>query len=133
MTELNQIYKCEICGNITEVVHTGGGELVCCGQTMRLMEENTEDAAQEKHVPLIEKTEKSFIVNVGEVDHPMDDNHYIEWIEVLTSNGKLGRKFLNPGDKPTAEFNTTDQVVKVRAYCNLHGLWSSMPRLSKEG
>jgi len=119
MTELNQIYKCDVCGNITEVVHTGVGELVCCGQPMKLMEENTEDAAQEKHVPIIEKTDTSTKVKVGEVDHPMDESHFIEWIEVIIDE-KVCRKHLKPGDKPEAEFNIQGDQVTTRAYCNLH-------------
>jgi superoxide reductase len=124
MVELNQIYKCNICGNITEVVHVGGGELVCCGQPMQLIKENTEDAAQEKHVPVIEKTEKGVKVKIGEVPHPMEDAHYIEWIEIL-ADGKIYRKYLNPGDSPEAEFEIQADSVTAREYCNLHGLWKA--------
>jgi superoxide reductase len=124
MVELNQIYKCNICGNITEVVHVGGGELVCCGQPMQLMKENTEDAAQEKHVPVIEKTEKGVKVKIGEAPHPMEDAHYIEWIEIL-ADGKIYRKYLNPGDAPEAEFEIQADSVVAREYCNLHGLWKA--------
>lgn len=122
MVELNQVYKCNICGNITEVVHAGGGELVCCGQPMQLMAENTEDAAQEKHVPVIEKTDAGIKVRIGEVDHPMEDAHYIEWIEIL-ADGKVYRKYLNPGDAPEAVFDIQADNVTAREYCNLHGLW----------
>ena len=124
MTELNQIYKCNICGNIVEVLHTGVGQLVCCGQPMELRGENTVDAAIEKHVPVIEKTDGGVKVKVGEVSHPMEEEHYIEWIEVLF-DGKIYRKFLNPGDKPEAEFNITAERIEARAYCNIHGLWGS--------
>lgn len=124
MTKLNQIYKCDVCGNIVEVLHTGVGELVCCAQPMRLIKENTEDATQEKHVPVIEKTETGIKVKVGEIAHPMDENHYIEWIEVLADE-KVYRKYLKPGDTPEAEFPITSESIEVREYCNLHGLWKS--------
>ena len=124
MTEQKQIYKCNICGNIIEVLHKGIGELVCCDKPMKLITENTEDAAQEKHVPVIEKTETGVKVIVGSVEHPMDSDHYIEWIEVI-ADGKVYRQDLNPGDTPLAEFNITADDVTARAYCNLHGLWRS--------
>jgi len=122
--EKRQIYKCNICGNIVEVLHVGGGELVCCGQPMQLLEEKTEDEGKEKHVPVIEKTENGIKVKVGSVPHPMEENHYIEWIEVIT-NSDVYRKFLKPGDLPEAEFNIKDEQITVRIYCNLHGLWKS--------
>jgi superoxide reductase len=130
MTKLNEVYKCEICGNITEMVHTGAGELVCCGQPMKLRDENTEDAVQEKHVPVIEKTEKGIKIKVGSVEHPMTEEHYIEWIEIICCN-KSYKHFLKPGDKPEAEFCCVDPSkccgtdIIVRAYCNLHGLWKA--------
>lgn len=124
MTKLNQIYKCELCGNIVEVLHTGGGELVCCNQPMVLMEENTTDAATEKHVPLIEKSDSSVTVKVGSVAHPMEEKHYIEFIELL-ADGKVYRKYLKPGDGPNAVFKITADKVEARAYCNLHGLWKA--------
>ncbi len=117
MTQKNQVYKCEVCGNIVEVLHEGAGELVCCGKPMKLMEEDTVDAATEKHVPVVEGKK----VKVGEVEHPMSEEHYIEWIEV-TANGKTCKKFLKPGEKPGAEF---EEEGTARAYCNLHGLWKS--------
>jgi superoxide reductase len=123
MTEMNQVYKCEVCGNIVEMVHTGVGELVCCGKPMVLQEENTVDAAEEKHVPVVEKTENGVKVKVGSVEHPMDEEHFIEWIEVLV-DGKVYRKGLKPEDKPEAEFCVSGDVV-ARAYCNLHGLWKA--------
>ncbi len=125
MTKLNQIYKCNVCGNIVEVLHTGAGELVCCGQPMVLQAENTVDASEEKHVPVIEKTDKGFLVKVGETEHPMEDAHYIEWIEII-AGGQTYRKMLKPGDKPEAEFPIQAENAKARAYCNLHGLWSSL-------
>lgn len=124
MTQLNQIYKCEKCGNIVEVVHAGPGELVCCGQPMKLLTENTTDAAQEKHVPVIEKSGSQITVKVGSVDHPMEEKHYIEWIELL-ADGKVYRKYLKPGDKPVATFEITAKDVSAREYCNLHGLWKA--------
>lgn len=122
MTELNQIYKCNICGNITEVLHTGAGELVCCGQPMVLKKENFEDAAQEKHVPVIEKTENGVKVTVGSALHPMEEEHFIEWIEVI-AHGQVYRKMLKPGDEPIAEFCIQADSITAREYCNLHGLW----------
>ena len=124
MTEQKQIYKCNNCGNIIEVLHPGVGQLVCCGQPMELIKEKTEDAGLEKHVPVIEKTNTGLKVKVGSVPHPMKENHYIEWIEVI-ANGMTYRKFLNPGDKPEAEFEIKTDNIKVRAYCNIHGLWKS--------
>ncbi|MHC1720499.1 MAG: desulfoferrodoxin [Clostridiaceae bacterium] len=122
MTQLNEIYKCGICGNIVEVVNTGVGQLVCCGQPMTLIVENTVDAAKEKHVPVIEKTEGGVLVKVGEVEHPMTEAHYIQWIEILTPD-KVYRKYLKPGDKPEALFIIDEEVSAAREYCNLHGLW----------
>ena len=122
MTKKLQIYKCEVCGNIVEVLHEGKGELVCCGQPMKLYEENTVDAAKEKHVPVIEKIEGSFKVKVGSVTHPMEEKHYIEWIEVIV-DGKAYRQFLKPGEIPEAVFNIEAEKIIAREYCNLHGLW----------
>lgn len=122
MTERLQIYKCEICGNIVELLHEGAGELVCCGEPMRLFEENTVDAAREKHVPVIEKTEDGYKVTVGSVPHPMTEEHYIEWIE-LVADGVAYRRFLHPGDTPEATFCIQAAQVIAREYCNLHGLW----------
>jgi superoxide reductase len=124
MTERLQIYKCSVCGNMVEVVHAGAGELVCCGQPMNLLTENTTDAATEKHVPVIEKTNDGFTVTVGSVEHPMEDKHWIEWIEVIDGD-KAYRTFLNPGDKPKATFNISAEKVTAREYCNLHGLWKA--------
>ena len=124
MTILNQIYKCPICGNIVEVTHTGVGQLVCCGQPMILQTENTVDASLEKHVPVVEISEGKIKIKVGAVEHPMTEEHSIEWIEYVTEN-KVDRKYLKPGDKPEAEFNITDSGF-ARAYCNLHGLWKSV-------
>jgi superoxide reductase len=110
MVEKLEIYKCEACGNIVEVIHGGAGELVCCGEAMILMVENTVDAAKEKHVPVIEKVEGGVKVKVGDVAHPMEDKHYIEWIEIM-ADGKADRQFLNPGEAPEAVFKTDAQNV----------------------
>ncbi|MBV7273617.1 desulfoferrodoxin [Clostridium sp. PL3] len=122
MTKLNQVYKCALCGNIVEVTHASGGQLVCCGQPMTLQEENTVDASQEKHIPVIEKTGNDVLVKVGSVDHPMEEKHYIEWIELQTDKCTY-KKYLKPGEKPEAVFKTDEDIVCARAYCNLHGLW----------
>ena len=124
MTQQKQVYKCKICGNIVEILHSGMGELVCCNVPMVLMEENTVDAAQEKHVPVVEKTETGIKVKVGSVEHPMEEDHYIEWIEVI-ADGRVYMKFLSPGDKPEAEFEIKAEEIEAREYCNLHGLWKS--------
>ncbi len=124
MTEMNGIYKCGMCGNIVAVVHAGEGELVCCGKPMDLMKENTTDGAREKHVPVIEKTAGGYKVKVGSVAHPMEDKHYIEWIE-LVADGKSYRAFLKPGMTPEAEFCVKADKVTAREYCNLHGLWKA--------
>ena len=122
MTEINQVYRCSVCGNIVEVRHTGGGELVCCSQPMNLLVANTQDAATEKHVPVVTRTEEGVEVRVGEVDHPMDDDHYIEWITLVTEN-KTKTVYLAPGDEPRSIFKTTAESGVVYEYCNLHGLW----------
>jgi superoxide reductase len=122
MPEKLEIYKCNVCGNIVEVLHGGAGDLVCCNEPMQLLEENSTDAATEKHVPVVEKTEDGVKVKVGSVEHPMEEKHYIEWIEVECC-GKTCTAFLKPGDKPEAAFPGCDCVKKVREYCNLHGLW----------
>jgi superoxide reductase len=124
MTERLQIYKCEICGNMVEMVHTGAGQLVCCGQPMKLMTENTVDAAKEKHVPVIEKVNGGYKVKVGSVAHPMEEKHYIEWIELI-ADGKAYREFLSPGQAPEAFFCIQADTVTAREFCNLHGLWKA--------
>jgi superoxide reductase len=124
MAERFEIYKCDICGNIVEVLHGGAGTLVCCGADMQLLKENTTDAATEKHVPVVEKTETGTKVKVGEVAHPMEEKHFIEWIQLIT-DGTSCRKFLNPGDAPEIECPVKPNEFMVRAYCNLHGLWKT--------
>ncbi len=127
MAQLHEIYKCTLCGNIVQVVHAGkGGPLNCCGKDMVLMTENTSDGAKEKHVPVLEKTEKGWLVKVGSVEHPSTPEHYIEWIELICLEcGKSQRKWLKPGDHPQAEFTTKSNNVIAREYCNLHGLWKA--------
>ena len=124
MTKRLEVYKCEHCGNMVEVIHDGKGELVCCGEPMKLMVENSVDAAKEKHVPVIEKTADGYKVKVGSVAHPMEEKHYIEWIELI-ADGTAYRKFLKPGEAPEAVFCVTAQKVTAREYCNLHGLWKA--------
>jgi len=124
MTKKNEVYKCTLCGNIVEVLHTGAGELVCCGQPMALMAENTVDAAKEKHVPVISKVANGYKVVVGSVPHPMEEKHWIEWIELI-ADGKIYRQNLAPGMAPEAVFCVDATTVTAREYCNLHGLWKS--------
>lgn len=121
---MNKIYKCNVCGNMVELIHTGGGQLVCCGQPMELLQAKTQDQGQEKHVPVIEKTKTGIKVKVGEIPHPMEESHFIQWIEV-TKDKKTYRKYLTPQDKPEAEFALTGENITVREYCNVHGLWKA--------
>lgn len=123
MAKRNEIYKCELCGQIVEVV-IAGETLSCCGQEMTLLNENTVDAALEKHVPVVEKIDGGIKVKVGAVAHPMEDKHYIQWIEVIAGD-KVLRTHLKPGDAPEAVFNITDDKIIVREYCNLHGHWEA--------
>ncbi len=120
-----QVYKCEVCGNIVEVLHPGPGRLVCCGQAMILMKEKTEDKGMEKHLPVIEATEHGVKVKVGSIPHPMEDEHYIEWIEVVEVCGNVHRKSLEPGAAPEAIFDVCCDVQDIRSYCNMHGHWGN--------
>ena len=122
MAKKLEIYKCMACGNIVEVLHGGDGELVCCGKPMKQLKENTTDAAQEKHVPVIEKIDGGYKVKVGSVAHPMEEKHYIEWIELL-ADGSAYRQFLAPGQAPEAVFRVEAASVTAREHCNIHGLW----------
>ena len=122
MTKLREVYRCPICGNIVEMLNPGGGTLVCCGQPTVKLECNVTDAAHEKHVPVVEKIDGGYRVRVGSVEHPMLNEHYIQWIELLTPSSVL-RHELQPGDKPEAIFLTDEEPVGTREYCNLHGLW----------
>ncbi len=119
---MKKVYKCEICGNLVELLVEGGGELVCCGQPMTLLNEKTADSATEKHVPLIEKTSDGYKVTVGSTLHPMLEEHYIQYIELI-ADGISYKKYLNPGDQPIAEFCVSASKVSAREYCNVHGLW----------
>jgi len=119
-----EVYKCDICGNMTEGLHEGVGTMICCGQEMTVLTENTTEAAKGKHIPVVEKTADGYKVKVGSVAHPMDEKHYIEWIE-LSAGGRVYRQYLKPGDAPEASFAISADQVKARAYCNLHGLWSN--------
>jgi len=124
MAKRLEVYKCKICGNIVEVLHGAAGVLICCGQPMELQAENTADSTKEKHVPLIEKIDGGYKVTVGSTLHPMEEKHFIEWIEIV-ADGISFTKFLKPGNAPEAEFNVQAAKVTARAYCNLHGLWKS--------
>ncbi len=124
MTAKLQVYKCEVCGNIVEVLHEGQGELVCCGKPMKLLVENTTDASREKHVPVIEKTATGVKVKVGSAPHPMEEKHYIEWVQIM-ADGKSYRQFLSPGQAPEATFEVKAAEISAREYCNIHGLWKA--------
>lgn len=117
-----KIYKCAVCGNIIELVHDHNGAISCCGSPATLMAANTVDAAKEKHVPVIEKIPGGYKVTVGSVLHPMEEKHYIMWIDLIAGDYTL-RKYLKPGDQPVAEFKCDAPNVTAREYCNLHGLW----------
>jgi len=124
MTKQLEIYRCDICGNIVEVLTAGEGVLVCCGQDMTLLEEGVVDADKEKHVPILEKVNGGYRVKVGSKPHPMEKKHYIEWIEIVV-DGKAYREFLNPGQAPEAIFKVEGKEIYAREYCNVHGLWKS--------
>jgi superoxide reductase len=124
MTKKNQIYKCEVCGNIIEVLHEGTGTLVCCNQNMKLQEEHSEGEYAEKHAPVIERNEEGVKIKVGSIEHPMEEKHYIEWIEISTEKGR-SKKFLKPGEKPEKSFPVKADNIKSRMYCNVHGLWKN--------
>ena len=123
MTKLLEIYKCNVCGNIVEVIHNGPGELVCCKQPMQNMVEGTVDAAKEKHIPEINKKDSAYQIVVGSVEHPMEEKHYIEWIQINSGN-KSYREFLKAGQTPKAIFDLKEEKITAREYCNLHGLWA---------
>ena len=125
MTDTMQVYKCELCGNIVEVLHAGPGQLVCCGQPMVLMKEKTSDTGNEKHLPIIGESTHGMKVKVGSISHPMESEHYIEWIEVVEGCGNVQRKFLEPGEAPEGIFDVCCDVKEVRSYCNVHGHWGN--------
>lgn len=126
MTKLNEIYKCEICGNIVEVLHEGPGVLVCCGKPMILQNAQTlELEGNEKHIPVLEENDSGIIVKIGSVPHPMTEEHYIEWVELVTEDG-VYRKMLD-GKNPFVEFSKPiGKIVSIREYCNIHGLWEKV-------
>lgn len=124
MAQPKEFYRCEKCGHIVEILHGASGTLACCGEEMRLILENTKEAAIEKHIPVVSKLEDGIYVKVGSVEHPMLPEHFIEWIEAHTPS-KVYRKHLKPGDKPEAIFKIDEEVILVREYCNLHGLWKA--------
>ena len=124
LTKLNEVYKCNVCKNMVELVHASTGTLVCCGQPMELLKEKTKDVGLEKHVPVIEIKKDKIFVKVGSIEHPMEEKHYIEWIELM-ADGASFRQYLKPGDKPLAEFCTNAKKITAREYCNVHGLWKA--------
>jgi superoxide reductase len=124
MAKKHEVYKCDVCGNIVEVLHGGEGDLVCCGENMKLFKEKTTDEGKEKHVPVIKSVENGIKVKVGSNPHPMEDKHYIEWIEIIDGD-QTCRHYLNPGETPEAVFKTQNPGVTAREYCNVHGLWKS--------
>lgn len=124
MTETMQIYRCNVCGNMVMVLKAGAGSLVCCGQPMELLKEKTEGSGMEKHVPTIERTGDVVTVKVGSIPHPMEENHYINWI-LLKDDSRVYIRFLSPGEKPEAKFRIEGEKIEAREYCNLHGLWKS--------
>ncbi len=130
MTKNKEIYKCLVCGNITEVLHIGFGELVCCNKPMELQVAKDKEEGAEKHLPVIEDlppkncaVKDGFKIKIGEEEHPSLNEHYIEWIEINTEDGKSGKKLISPGDKPEVDFYTRKNVISIRCYCNIHGLW----------
>ena len=125
MPQKFEIYKCSLCGNIVEIIHSGSGTLTCCAKEMQRIKENTVEASQEKHIPVLSKIDDGYEVKVGEIEHPSEENHYIEWIELVLSDGQNLKKFINPKEQPAAQFKTNSEAVTVKAYCNLHGLWKA--------
>ncbi|MCK5680715.1 desulfoferrodoxin [bacterium] len=121
---MNQIYKCELCGALVEVLDLGADDLTCCNEPMVEVEAGSVDASKEKHVPVVEKVEGGIKVSVGSVAHPMEDKHYIQFIELI-ADGRVCRKTLSPGDAPETCFTTDATSLTVRAYCNVHGLWEA--------
>lgn len=122
MVEKYQVYKCDICGNTISVLFAGGGELVCCGQPMKVQEERTADQGKEKHVPFVQKSGEQLTVKVGETAHPMTDDHYIMWVDSISDDVET-RNYFKPGDTPEKKFHYKQDLKKIRAYCNIHGLW----------
>lgn len=127
MSEEKQVYRCNICGNMVEVLHLGTGKLVCCGNRMQLLEEKREGLGPQKHIPVIEQIDNGVKIKIGETEHPMEENHCVEWVELVTDDA-VYRKVFKPGEKPEAEFNidlADINSVSAREYCSIHGLWVS--------
>ncbi|MEM3411680.1 MAG: desulfoferrodoxin [archaeon] len=122
MSEFGRLYRCKICGNIVLVMHAGAGTLVCCGQPMVLIVAKKEEEGKEKHLPIVSESKNNIHAVIGSSPHPMESNHYIEWIEVVTEKSRL-IKHLSPGSKPEADFSVNEKIIAVREYCNVHGLW----------
>ena len=125
MTKRGEIYRCEVCGNIIEVINEAKGELVCCGKPMKLLEEKTADSSTEKHAPFVKKEGDIYIIKIGEnTNHPMEKSQKIQWIEIITQEGVM-RRYLDAGDEPQAEFKILEEenIIAAREYCNIHGLW----------
>ena len=122
MSEKLQVYKCASCGNVAEVLTAGNGIFACCGRSMVHLAPKSADQGREKHVPVIEKIDGGFKVKIGSIPHPMEDKHFIEWIEVI-ADGKVYRQSLRPGQAPEAVFNVAAENIRAREYCNIHGLW----------
>ncbi len=121
----SQIYKCEHCGIIAEILHAGSGALICCGEAMTLIEAKTSaQEVNEKHTPVKENASEGCIIKVGSIPHPMEEKHYIEWIEIKTKNGVF-KKYLKAGDKPEIVCSCECEPILLRAYCNIHGLWEA--------
>ena len=130
---MKPVYKCEVCGNVVELLFPGGGQLVCCGKPMLLQTANTVDASLEKHVPVVELVNDGIKVKIGSDAHPMIPEHYIEWIELYLCGDKVVKHYLKPGDKPEVVFKCNSDFcdnisnVRARCYCNIHGLWKNIP------
>jgi len=126
MAQKLEIYKCEICGNIVEVLHGGKGQLVCCGEPMELLKAKETEEGTEKHLPVVESRNSGIIIKVGSIPHPMEEKHHIEWIEVITKDDRAYKKFLKAEDAPEVIFEITfEDVNSVREHCNIHGLWAT--------
>jgi superoxide reductase len=125
MTKKRELYHCKLCGNVIEVAYAGATPLICCGEEMELLSAKSGEEGKEKHRPVVEASAKGILVKVGSIEHPMTDQHYIAFIEVLTATA-VCRAELNPGDKPQAEFHVKEaEVLEIRSYCNVHGLWKN--------
>lgn len=125
MAKKLEVYKCDLCGNVVEITGEGAGTISCCNQPMSKQDEKTADSATEKHVPILEDGAEGVKVVVGSTAHPMTEEHYIMWIEVVNGD-YVNRRYLKPGDRPEAEFYVPKQDgLLVRSYCNLHGLWKN--------